>query len=173
MDTESRRSGARLLSDAYRKVSASSAAVSANVKVVVIYVMTTNEKGNIALTQAIAYFAKKQYTVSVPLNDSQWYDLVIEKDGIFQSVQVKYTGEKSKSGSYKCSLRTISGTSRKPIYTLKDHSIDLLFCYCEDGSKFLIPCKEIENKNNIALYTEKSKFVSKNLLDTSKFLIID
>lgn len=120
----------------------------------VIYIMTTNEKGNIALTQAIAYFAQKQYTVSVPLNDSQWYDLVIEKDGIFQSVQVKYTSEKSKGGHYKCSLRTISGTSRKQIYTLKDHPIDLLFCYCEDCSKFLIPCKEINNSNSITLYKE-------------------
>ena len=135
--------------------------------------MTTNDKGNIALTQAIAYFAKEQYTVSIPLNDSQWYDLVVEKDGIFQSVQVKYTSEQFESGSYKCSLRTISGSSRKSIYTLVDHAVDLLFCYCENGLKFLIPCEKIKNTSYIALFTEKSKFASKDLLDTSKFLIVN
>ncbi len=135
--------------------------------------MTTNEKGNIALTQAIAYFAKNQYTVSVPLNDSQWYDLVVEKDGAFQSVQVKYTGEKSKGGFYKCSLRTISGTSRKPIYTLKDHAVDLLFCYCENGAKFLIPCNEINHKSYITLFTETNKSINNSLLDTSRFLILN
>lgn len=138
-----------------------------------IYVVTTNNKGNIALAQAIAYFAKEQYTVSLPLNDSQWYDLIVEKDGVFQSVQSKYTSEKSKSGFYKCPLRTISGTSRKPIYTLKDHTVDLLFCYCEDGSKFLIPCKEINHKNTITLFTEKRKSTNNNSFDTSKFLIVD
>lgn len=135
--------------------------------------MTTNEKGNIALTQAMAYFSKKQYTISVPLNDSQWYDLVIEKDGVFQSVQVKYVGEKSKCGSYKCSLKTISGTSRKQIYTVKDHELDLLFCYCENGLKFLIPCNKFDNKSYITLAIEKNKFATKDSFDTSEFLISD
>lgn len=133
--------------------------------------MTTNEKGNIALTQAIAYFAKEQYTVSIPLNDSQWYDLIIEKNGVLQTVQVKYAGEKSKSGAYKCSLRTISGTSRKPIYTLTDHNVDLLFCYCADGSRFLIPSDKIHNKNSITMCTKKNKFATADSLDTSIFLI--
>jgi len=32
---------------------------------------------------AINYFTIKGYTVSLPLNDTQWYDLVIEKEGKF------------------------------------------------------------------------------------------
>ena len=53
--------------------------------------MNSNTKGNIALGQAIAYFTKEEYTISLPLNDCQWYDLIIEKDNIFQTVQVKYS----------------------------------------------------------------------------------
>lgn len=33
--------------------------------------MNSNTKGNIALGQAIAYFTKQCYTISLPLNDCQ------------------------------------------------------------------------------------------------------
>lgn len=43
-------------------------------------VITNNQqKGNAGLSLAIGYFGSNGYTVSVPLNDTQWYDLVIEK----------------------------------------------------------------------------------------------
>lgn len=41
---------------------------------------------------AIAYFSTNGYTVSIPLNDTQDYDLIVEKNGILQRVQVKATG---------------------------------------------------------------------------------
>ena len=40
--------------------------------------MNSNLKGNIALGQAIAYFTQQGYVVNIPLNDSQWYDLIID-----------------------------------------------------------------------------------------------
>lgn len=114
--------------------------------------MTTNEKGNLAIGQAIAYFTKEQYTVSIPLNDTQWYDLIVEKDGLFQTVQVKYSGEKTKYGTYHCSVKTTSGTSRQKSYSLIEKPVDLLFAYCENGFKYLIPVKDIVNKNSITLH---------------------
>lgn len=118
--------------------------------------MNSNCKGNIALGQAIAYFTSKEYIVSLPLNDSQWYDMIIEKNGLFKTIQVKYTSQLDKNGKYyKCSLRSISGTSRKPIYSVTDTPVDYLFCYCDNGDKYLIPTKEISNRNCIALTKEK------------------
>lgn len=35
--------------------------------------------GNSSLGIAIAYFTNKNYTVSIPLNDTQDYDLIVEK----------------------------------------------------------------------------------------------
>lgn len=49
------------------------------------------EIGNAALSMAIAYFGSNGYVVSVPLNDTQDYDLVVDKDGKLQKVQVKGT----------------------------------------------------------------------------------
>lgn len=130
--------------------------------------MNSNLKGNIALGQAIAHFTNNGYIVSLPLNDSQKYDLVIEKENVFSTVQVKYTSEKSKNGkSYICTLKTTSGTSRKKIYSLTDTNIDLLFCFCENCEKFLIPIKDIKNFNAIRL----SKNKIKKAFDTSVYFI--
>ena len=53
---------------------------------------TNKEKANFGLRMAIAYFSTNGYTVSIPLNDTQDYDLIVEKNGILQRVQVKATG---------------------------------------------------------------------------------
>lgn len=42
--------------------------------------------GRIGLSMAINYFTINGYTVSLPINDTQWYDLIVEKDGLFESV---------------------------------------------------------------------------------------
>ena len=41
---------------------------------------SNKEKGNSGLGMAIAYFSTNGYVVSIPLNDTQDYDLVIEKE---------------------------------------------------------------------------------------------
>ena len=73
---------------------------------------------------------EEQYQQFVDMiNDSQWYDMIIEKNGLFKTIQVKYTSQLDKNGKYyKCSLRSISGTSRKPIYSVTDTPVDYLFC---------------------------------------------
>lgn len=130
--------------------------------------MNSNMKGNIALGQAISYFTRQEYIISIPLNDSQKYDLIIEKNNILQTVQVKFTSEKNKNGkSYICTLKTTSGTSRQKIYSTTDTNVDLLFCYCENDEKYLIPIKEITNNNTITLSKEKPK----TGFDTSKFYL--
>ena len=44
-----------------------------------MFFSTNKEKGNSGLGMAIAYFSANGYTVYIPLNDTQDYDLVIEK----------------------------------------------------------------------------------------------
>lgn len=43
---------------------------------------TNKEKGNSSLGIAIAYYASNGYTVSIPLNDTQDYDLIVDKNNI-------------------------------------------------------------------------------------------
>ena len=133
--------------------------------------MNSNLKGNIALGQAIAYFTQQGYVISIPLNDSQWYDLIVEKNNIFYSVQVKYTSQQNPSGSYICSLETTSGTSREVLYTIKDKPLDLLFCTCANGDNYLIPIKEISNQTQITLNSYKRKNTNLSCFDTSEYCL--
>lgn len=71
---------------------------------------SNKEKGNSGLGMAIAYFSSNGYVVSIPLNDTQDYDLVIEKDGKLAKVQVKATGCKTKNNIYQLSLKSCGGT---------------------------------------------------------------
>jgi len=134
--------------------------------------MNSNTKGNIALGQAIAYFTEQEYTISIPLNDCQWYDLIIEKNNIFQTVQVKYTSTQANSGKYICSLTTINPTTGTLLYSVVDKPIDLLFIYCVNGNKYLIPVKEIPNHNSITLYeNNKHDFANLNTFNTYEYLL--
>lgn len=128
------------------------------------------DKGRAGLSMAIAYFGCNGYTVSTPLNDTQKYDLVVEKNGIFQSVQCKFGGEKAEDNddAYKCGLRTIGA---KGTYhgTVKDSGVDLLFCLRPDKIMYVIPVKDIDNSNSIRLTTKNSKFNSG--FDSSKYIV--
>ena len=68
---------------------------------------TNKQKGRAGLSLAIAYFGCNGYTVSLPINDTQWYDLIVEKDGIIQTVQCKFTNSKNKE----INLKSNGGTA--------------------------------------------------------------
>lgn len=120
---------------------------------------------------AIAYFGSNGYTVSVPLNDTQDYDLVVDMGGDLKKVQVKATNSKHSANSYSLLLKTVSGTTRKVYKTVVDTDIDYLFCLCGDGTMFLIPKEEIKNRNTLCLSTSKSKYASKGSVDYSKYIV--
>lgn len=120
---------------------------------------------------AIAYFGSNGYTVSIPLNDTQDYDLVVDMDGKLKKIQVKATSHKRTNNAYQVQLRTISGTTRKPYKTVKDTDIDYLFCLSGDGTMYLIPIDVITSGNSISLSKEKSKYSKKDMIDYSKYIV--
>ena len=75
---------------------------------------TNKEKGNSSLGIAIAYFSTNGYTVSIPLNDTQDYDLVVEKESKVYSIQVKSTGCKTKYGNYQVALKAVEEQKEQP-----------------------------------------------------------
>lgn len=92
---------------------------------------------------AINYFTCQGYTVSLPLNDTQWYDLIIEKDDIL----------KTESGEI--SLRNTGGTKGAVYDNIINHSeLDFLFCVNKNLNMWCIPVKDIlkaSNRNRIVL----------------------
>ena len=110
--------------------------------------------GRIGLSMAINYFTIQGYTISLPLNDTQWYDLIIEKDGHFETVQCKATMTEN-SEIY---LKSCGGTSGVAYDNVLNHSeLDWLFCVNKDLNMWLIPIKEITTTKQITLRTEPTK----------------
>ena len=105
----------------------------------------TKQQGNIGLGSAIQYFSQKLYTISLPLNDSQDYDLIVEDyDGTLKKVQVKTTFHLTSHNIYQVNL-CINGGNSKINYRHKDGNevlYDWLFVLCDNGDRYLIP-KEI------------------------------
>lgn len=119
---------------------------------------TNKERGNAGLGVAIAYFSANGYTVSIPLNDTQNYDFVIEKNNVLKTVQVKVTGCKTKYGVYQVALKSCGGTRGYTYKTLIDTKVDYLFILTEEIKMYLIPCNEITNKATLNLSKEYLKY---------------
>ena len=114
----------------------------------------TKQQGNIGLGSAIQYFTENFYTVSLPLNDSQDYDLIIEdRDGALKKVQVKTCYNKSRFETYHVNLRVLGGNSRFNFVHKKSNETiyDLLYILCDNGDRYLIPKENINNVNSITV----------------------
>lgn len=133
---------------------------------------TNREKGNFGLAMAIAYFSSKGYSVSIPLNDTQDYDLVVDIDGTLNKIQCKATGtiSKNNSDSYDLSLRTVGGNG-KVYYTAKDGNFDLLFCLRSDMIMYLIPRSEINTTAILRLTTKPNKYSNKRMIKAFDYII--
>ena len=110
--------------------------------------------GRLGLSMAINYFTIQGYTVSLPINDTQWYDLIIEKDNQFFTVQCKATQTENDS----IDLRSTGGTKGFIYDNVLNHSkLDYLFCVNKDLKMWLIPVKDITTSKQITLRTEPTK----------------
>lgn len=105
---------------------------------------------------AINYFTLHGFTVSLPINDTQWYDLIVEKNGKFLTVQCKATA----TDNGIIDLRETGGTDGSVYNNVLNHSVHLLFCVDKDLHIWVIPIKDIKDsgvKNQITLRTEPNK----------------
>ena len=106
--------------------------------------INSKKQGDIGMCYAMAYYAKLGWTVSVPVTDSQDYDLVVDNGTRLFKVQVKTTKSISPSGNYIVSLRTIGGNR-------SENSSDLLFALTDSGDCYSIPKSEISAVSSVAL----------------------
>lgn len=119
----------------------------------------TKKQGDVGLGQAIAWFTRNSYTVSLPLTDSQDYDLIVDKDSLLHKVQVKTASYKNKYGTYEVSL-TVKGGNRSGKNKIKlfDKSkVDLLFILTSDNEVYVIPSNEA-GTSSINLGDKVSKY---------------
>jgi hypothetical protein len=109
---------------------------------------TTQRKGDIAVTQAIASFTREGNDVSLPITESAAYDLIVDTAFGLKRVQVKYTSGKL------VDLRNIHSNSKGyVIKTVEDNAYDWLYVFWANGDKdeeHLIP-RCLSNRSTITL----------------------
>lgn len=127
-------------------------------------VFTTNkEKGNSGLVAAIAYYGFKGYTISLPLNDTQDYDLIVDNGEKLLKVQVKATGQRSEYGYTIVNVASSGGTSGKVYKTVKDTDVDILFVVTEKQELYEIPIEEVTTRKSLYLGPDRQCFRVDNI----------
>lgn len=113
---------------------------------------TNRDKGRAGLSAAIAYFGMNGYTVSIPLNDTQAYDLIVDNGEKLMKISCKATGSRKPSGASVVSLRNCGGTDGSVYGREKDKDIDFVFVFVlnELGEQWLLP-SEILTSNSMTL----------------------
>lgn len=128
-------------------------------------------QGNIGLGKAIEYFTSHGIPVSIPLNDTQKYDIIIDFENQLQKVSVKTSRCKKSETSYEVLLKNTGGSSgNNKIRLFDNNSCDYVFIYTADEKLYLIPSKEINTTNSICVgnkYKEYQVFI-KSLADFDK-----
>jgi hypothetical protein len=115
--------------------------------------MLTKQKGDIALGFAIQHFLGSGFEVCLPIGDKRDYDLITEKDGQLQRVQVKYAGfYPSRDNQCRVALR-ITGGNQSYNYSKKysDDAFETLFIYTARGQKYIIPWADVTARNEITI----------------------
>ena len=83
------------------------------------------KQGDVGMCYAIAYYSKLGWTISIPVTDSQDYDLIVDTGTKLLKVQVKTTTQKSNYGVYIANLKTCGGNrSGDTIKTFESNQSD-------------------------------------------------
>ena len=119
--------------------------------------MTTNTKGQLAVSKAELRAFELGYIPSRPLFDTR-YDLIIDDKTHLSRLQVKYADGKpsNTSGSVVVKLEYVN--RRKNIFTYQGNEVDALVVYIPKIDKLcLFPKKVFVGKKKISIRIAKSK----------------
>ena len=125
-------------------------------------------QGNVGLGKAIEYFTSHKIPVSIPLNDTQPYDLIADIDGKLQKIQTKTSRYSETNGrTYIVQLKNSGGnrTGTTRIVPFDNTSCDYVFVYTESNKTYLIPSDKINTTSTITVGVKYSEYeVSSNTL---------
>lgn len=121
--------------------------------------MNTKKQGDVGLGTAIQFFTCQGLTVSIPLTDSQEYDLIVDSLDGLDRVQVKHTKYK-RNGKYQVSFTVKGGnkTSKGLIKKLDPMKVDSVFVVTEENKKYWIPLSVLGKKQSLSLTLEWEMF---------------
>lgn len=110
------------------------------------------------LWSAIEYFTSLWWTVSVPLIDSQKYDLIVDNKKKLLKVQVKTSTYKYKDKYYEVQLASKHNYWNKRIEIFDKSATDYLYILLWNWDRYLIPSKKMDCKHIVKIRNKYFKF---------------
>ncbi len=134
---------------------------------------TTQKKGNLGLVKAITDLTEKDIAVSLPISESERYDLIAEKNNICKTVQVRYTC--LSNGKIEIKLKSVwSNSEGYQVRNRKQNDFDILAIYCPDTQKnYYLDASQFKNGNSVTLRVEEPKKKSNKIRMADNYLNID
>ena len=119
----------------------------------------SKKQGDAGLGVAIGWFSVNGYGVSLPLTDSQDYDLIIDENSTLKKVQVKTT-RYHENNIFKVQLAVKGGnkSGTGKIKKFDNSCIDYLFVLTDKNEKYLMPAKAVDAKAQLSLGKKYEKF---------------
>lgn len=106
--------------------------------------MSTIRKGNVGVAKVIADLTAKGFSLSVPLNEGERYDLIADNGEELLRVQCKYTESNGEFVIARPRSVTHTGYRAKVAHKYTGEEIDLLAVYdATSDSCFYIPADEL------------------------------
>lgn len=110
-----------------------------------------SHQGNLGLGRAIAYYTANCIPVLIPLNDTQKYDIAVDKDGL-KRVSIKTTQGQAPSGHYTVQLKNCGGASgQSKIRNFDNSTCDIIFIVVINGDMYEIPSSEVTVSSALTL----------------------
>lgn len=120
--------------------------------------LTTVTQGTIGVSAAIYEYTKMGWCVSIPINDNQPYDLIVDRGDGPKRVQIKTTGF-LRSNRYQVQLKSVRPNKTENIIRNFDHSaVEELFILCENGDCYSIPTTEFKAVSALSLNEDYDKW---------------
>lgn len=125
---------------------------------------SNKDKGRTGLAMAIGYYGSNGYTVSVPLNDTQDYDLIVDDGACLSKVQVKATSQRTKDGHTVVTVASSGGRGNGKVYkTVKDSDADVMFVVTELAEMYEVPVVDITGRKCFCLGPDRQGYRVDNI----------
>ena len=123
--------------------------------------MTTDDKGDLGEIIVMAEASRKGYIPLIPISEKKRYDFVLEKNGKFIRVQVKYS--EMKDGKIRVNLYHNAGKENKT-KTYTDDEIDAIVVFNKETNKcYFISSAFFKGRHKLELRVDKPKRKSKKI----------
>lgn len=123
--------------------------------------------------EAIRYYTRQGYVVSVPMTEACRYDLIVDDGDTLKRIQCKTSSRVNDAGTFEVNLGTSGGNQswrgqKKP---LSAEEFDELFIWCSDDSTWIIPSREVDGRSSMSVGKFNQQYRTQDRLFVSTLLI--